>query len=308
MKAFKYISVAGLLWFLCATSLAQTRTGAVIEEIAGTGSLKKGSNATEQPLSDRDLGYVLAVGWSIKSNPGGSIVLRLVNKRTHPLTPEDGWFNIPLSQGSAQSSLGRALDRYSKPGNIERPTKSIIYSPAPDSAVDVQTMEIRWLPRPASQIVALEIREKEGNNSRIWRLAGINGSDGSLNAQEARSALRNYRASNGSGSLLLIISDQDGNESSVEFTVLSANEERKIGRELDEWEQPTYSGSLTRHIARAQTFASHNLMAEAAHEYDEALRLAPRSLALIKAALDAHIRTGNTIREQELRALLQTEQ
>ena len=307
MKAFKCISVTGLLCVLCVTSQAQTRTtGAIIESIAGTGSLKKGINATEEPLSDRDQGYLLAVGWSIKSNPGGSIVLRLVNKT---LKPEDGWFTIPLSQGSAQNSLRRALDRYSKPGNIERPAnQSIIYSPAPDSAIDLQTMEIRWLPRPASHIVALEIREKDGNNSRIWRRAGIRGSDGSLDAQEARSALRRYRATNGSGSLLLIISDQDGNESSVEFTVLSADEERRMRRELAEWEQSTDSGSLTRHIARAQTFASHNLVAEAAREYDEALRVAPRSLALIKAALDAHIRTGNTIREQELKTLLETEQ
>jgi hypothetical protein len=55
------------------------------------------------------------------------------------------------------------------------------------------------------------------------------------------------------------------------------------------------------HLCRAYSFWTRQMFAEAADEFDVALRADPESLDLLSAAIQAHRRTGNSLRVGELK-------
>jgi hypothetical protein len=196
--------------------------------------------------------------------------------------PVDDWFKLA---GSLRGS----------PGGV--------YSPPAGgygSAVLPDRFVIRWIPRKGVQELWLRIRDQSG--TQLWPQDNEHGvkvpsAAGELISEEARQALRKYREAGGRGALTLVMVDSKGNESDAEFSIVSEQDEETLKKELS-----VCSGQpgMMKYICRAYYFRQLKLYAEAADEYEAALKVAPGCIDLQLHAVAAHRFTGNYAREQDL--------
>src|SRR5205823_10326408 len=107
----------------------------------------------------------------------------------------------------------------------------------------------------------------------------------------------------GAGNLLLDLTDDNGTETVVRFTLLPSRSEVPLDRELRAWDAEP-EDSIMRYLGRAYTYRKFGMYSEAANECETALKLAPESRYLLVAVIEAERDTGNTARERELRKRL----
>jgi hypothetical protein len=196
--------------------------------------------------------------------------------------PVDDWFKLA---GSLRGSPG---------GLFSPPTGGYGSAVLPDGFV------IRWIPRKGLQELWLRIRDESG--TQLWPQNNEHGikvpsAAGELISKEAEQALGKYRQAGGRGPLTLVVVDSKGNEGEAEFSVVSEQDEEALKNDLNVCNgQP----GVMMYICRAYYFRQLKLYAEAADEYEAALKLAPESVDLQLHAIAAHRFTGNYAREQDL--------
>lgn len=178
-----------------------------------------------------------------------------------------------------------------------------VYSPPSGgygSAVWPDHFVIRWVPRKRAQDLWLKIRDQSG--TQLWPQDNEQGikvpsTAGELISNEARQALSKYRQTGSREPLTLVVVDSKGNEGDIEFSIVSEQDEETLKKELRVCsDQP----GVMAYICRAYYLRQLKLYAEAADEYEAALKLAPDSVDLQLHAIAAHRFTGNYAREQEL--------
>jgi hypothetical protein len=196
--------------------------------------------------------------------------------------PVDDWFKLA---GSLRGS----------PGGIYSPPAG-----GSGSAVLPDRFIIRWIPRKGVQDLWLRIRDQ--SDAQLWpqdngRGIEVPSAAGELISEEARKTLAKYRRVGEREPLTLVVVDSKGNELDAEFSIVSEQDEEALKKELGVCSsQP----GLMKYICRAYYFRQLKLYAEAADEYEAALKLAPESVDLQLRAIAAHRLTGNYAREQEL--------
>ena len=122
-------------------------------------------------------------------------------------------------------------------------------------------------------------------------------SSASFDSQELRDALANYRDRNGFAPLVLRLSDTEGHEYHVSFSVLTPPNQKRLAQELAEWDA---KDGLVRHLGRASVYFDFGLYSEAAAESELALKESPKSSLLLQLTANAERRTGNLPRASEL--------
>jgi hypothetical protein len=132
----------------------------------------------------------------------------------------------------------------------------------------------------------------------LWQKDSVDGTSGLLSSDDARAALTTYRTEGGEGPLYLGIRDRDGNLFQLSFTLISEASEQALLGELAVWDHDTVP--LVAHLGRAAVFAEARVFAAAADECEAALAVAPESPDLVMNAIEAHRRTGNRERVEEL--------
>jgi hypothetical protein len=220
-------------------------------------------------------------------------------------SPKDSWTTVRRASLPPTGPLARPVDDYFKLGGATRAGSfAWVYSPpggSPGSAVWPSNFVIRWIPQGATGNISVGIRDERG--SPIWppgkdQRATVAAAAGELMAPEMRDALLAYRASGRSGPMTLILVNPEGDESSVKFSIISAEQEDALRRQLGDCDGQS---GLIRYICRAYYFRQLALYTEAAGEYDAALKdFAPESVDLVLHAIAAHRLTGNYRREQIL--------
>jgi len=277
-------------------------SGPVYLQMAGGGELKLDAR--------KDKGRVLSGDVTLRCGPGGTARIQtLTDVRT--IREADNRVFLGELQLQKSTSLeekyGKVLEElrnYGLPGASrggERATG--IYSPSDQSAVRLNKFQIRWIPLENNAPVFLSLETTSGKH--LWASDQLNGAGGKPSAVieiAARKALEDEQSGRGASTFSLVLREVSGVRRSVTFSLLSQKNEEEVSRALGEWEQT--SDPLFRTIGRAYVLRHARLMAETAEEYEDALKLAPGSITLLNAAIDANEKSGNTARANELKKAL----
>ena len=274
-----------------------------ISEVKGSCWLQRGSARVPITLSKYG-GASLRVGDKVRCDEHGSLVLELRSLRTtiEP-SPPDQWTTIPRPAGARTDAMAGPVDDWFKLAGGLRKLPRGVYSPPSGgygSAVWPEHFVVRWVPRKGGQNLSLSIRDETG--TRRWPQGSDHGASvradaGELSSEEARQVLLKYRQTGRRGPLTLVVVDSEGNEDDVQFSIVSKQEEEALTSQLKSCDEQS---GLMRHICRSYYFRQLDLYAEAAEEYEEALKLAPDSVDLQLHLIAAQRLTGNYAREQEL--------
>ena len=259
-----------------------------IESITGDVKLN------EQKLDPtKDAGRILYKGETIKCEKGATLQVQLDDG------PHD-CKNAPsaiakVHAGESAGSLEH-LEKYKLAGRAKG-TESPIYSPPEGGAVIASKFVMRWRIRPP--LGKLTVALLNGKGAELWHLEKVDGASGALDSDAARKALTAYRDNGDSiHQAKLVFKDESDVKVSVAFTVLTREQERALEKELG---QLNTGLKLYHHVQRASVFDSYRMYDMVAAEYDLALNGAPESRDLLRAAMNAHARTGNLSRARELR-------
>jgi hypothetical protein len=274
----------------------------IVKDVHGPVSLKQGKNdKTGVKLDSRyDKARLLFVDQEIYCGPGGVIYLSLCNGDEYEDKEIQGPGGYTISPANKCRSL-EELKEYARLGGRDRGSVSPIFSPANDSVVKPDTLVIRWVAGPKRRASALEIISASAGV--VWQHEIPNVSSGTFSAEDLRQTLVKLRDRD--EPLLLRFRERSGTagaEGAVTFSLLSVNQEQQLQQELSAWDKK--AEGMLRRLGRASIFVRHLMFIEAAEEYEGALELAPKSRDLLNRTIRAQLRTGNSLRVQELRLRL----
>jgi len=162
---------------------------------------------------------------------------------------------------------------------------------------------IRWVAETHPGKIALSIHAP-GLTPPLWHADGVDGTVGSLDSSDLHRAIASYRESGSTDALLTLEWRSSTRSFDVPFSLLSPEEDKNLNNELEIWKQA--ENELLRAVGRAYSFASRGLFWDAAHEYEEALKLAPHSCDLVKEAMAVEEQANHWDRVQELDATLKS--
>ena len=276
------------------------RVVGVVLEIAPPVFLRTAGQGPEITLDpQKDIGRPLFEGQAIRAGAGGRVKIARV-LAVEELTPSRGRFELtaPATLTDDQARQLKALTQYGRPGG-SRGIGALIHAPADDSVVRLDTLQVRWTRRQSTSAIRFALRDPSGRE--IWS-ATAPGGDGRLNDEmtmRLRAAIRTAEGGNaGATAWQLAVRDDDLVIGSVRFRTLSGANERALATVLAGIDRDP--DPFTKAIARAFELGNAGLYNDAADELDRLLVTAPQSEALLRAAIDAHNRTGNVERVREL--------
>ena len=315
MKAFACVFIL----VICGTIFAWVPCLSIAQEISFVGMILKvdppvffvqKTGDPEIQLDDsQDIGRILYPGQVLRCGHNGSLRLQL-NGVIKDLIESDGYFMIPTNLKKEQVTIlsekqriiKEALLDYGRVGGTRGFSKSasIFIYPVHGCAVRPSQFVVQWLLPALTGTVSIKIQKESG--IELWRQEKIDVSGGRLDSNEAQKKIIDYQATGEQQSMILSVTDREGNEIRTNFSPLSIQAEKELKRELSLWEEE--SSLLLRYIGRAYTFNHYRMFFESAQEYDAALGIAPKSYDLLKAAINAHNRIGNFVHEEELKKRL----
>lgn len=299
MKALTTLLCYACAFLMSAASLSalsqDCTVAAVVKEIRGTVWLKANADTSRIKLNPKtDKGRRLCVADQVQSNSGS--VLRIGNGEvSKEIRTSSGWYTIRSLSSPASRTARNFLENYGRIGGRERGEQIPVFAPSPHSVVMPQKFVIRWKTAPALRTITLVIETPEGE---LWRRDAVAGTHGSIIPTNARRALATYRASGGEGPLFLNLIDGDGKKILVSFSLISEAGEQSLKKDLSFWDAEPVP--FIAHVGRASVFTRARMFADAAEEYEEALKGAPESRDVLISTIAAHQRTGNIDRANEL--------
>jgi hypothetical protein len=247
-----------------------------------------------------DVGRVLLSGEKIRCGPRGEMRLRL--DRGTRVIGAGASFTLPVVRVEAAGATLQAIRTFYRRAGRERGGALALCAPAPGSVARPGTLKLRWVSQPEIRSVSLSLRTASGR--LLWRQGGISAASGELVSAEAREALGKHRAARGEADLVQELTDPSGAHAEGEFSLLGTVEEKALDRELAVWSREPHDSPMG-YVGRASVWSKHRMLAEVAEEYEAGLRVLPQSRALLQAAVDAHLETGNSRRVDELRKRLE---
>lgn len=278
--------------------------GAVLS-VSGPVYLRSGGHVVEVRLRPlKDVLRVLRDGESLRCGASGKALIRL-NGQTKTITASDGILHLKIDSllTKPQIQIVEALHDYGRPGG-SRGAGSFVWSPPNGGAVRVANLKIRWKAAGIDESLTLKVSTDAGEV--IWSAADIDAGAGRVRAaqeQALRAALAQRQNDSEPEGIILAITSRKQAPYQVAFWVLSKQAEQRVEGQLKQWDEDE-SDPLLRAVARAHTLNNAMLYAEAAEEYATALAVAPKSETLLRAAIEANLRTGNVTRAHELREKL----
>ena len=292
-----------------------------IEKIDGNCSAQlRGKESPESKSLDpsKDHYRFLYPGESVRCTGSGSMVLQILDDAPKKITKQNGWCEVhneaavceKKDDGAGVSRAAeprtkirtvdeRALIAFGRPAGRQRGLHSAIYAPAAESTVRAGELVVRWNAIPGATKIALRLTDKY--HSVLWEQEGVAAGDGRLASPAIGQALIAYRDKGGAGPFRLTLEENGMEQPAVEFSILTADEEKSLDKDLAGCER---TKGLLRAVCRTYAFAHREMWNDAAGEHEAALKLAPDSVDLTLAALAAENGVGNTERAMELRAKL----
>jgi hypothetical protein len=273
---------------------------AFVEKIIGDVTLQ--SKTGQVKLDPKtDVGRILYSDESLSCVGNAKAIIHISGPGTDVCRPKEPW-HPPQPRESASIKMAKDLENYGKRAGRDKGSESAIYSPPDQGAILPQKLVVRWRTRPPlGSFTAVLL---DGHGTELARAAAVDGGTGVLESSAFRAALTKYRETvDPTHEAKLIFRFDTEPEQSVTFTVLTQQQESELDKALA---QKGSDHGLFGYIERAAIFDSFRMYDSVAAEYDAALTEAPESRELLRAALNAHARTGNLRRARELRERLAT--
>ena len=232
-----------------------------------------------------------SIAFELKSSPderGVSDVIR----------PFDGCHTIKKASVDQSVATGRDKKHSSKSSTSRAgPTRhesGPFCSPIDRTGVIASQLMIRWMPDAVGSVLTLRIVDPE--NRELWKMTGVKGASGTSGLdrpglEEARKALDEYRQRNLPNPLRLVVEDSKGQTSKIQFSLLTAAEEMALTTELNHCAIDNHDVMLS--LCRIEAFSKRQMFREVVQEYDVALKLAPKSEALISKSNEMRRLTGD---------------
>jgi hypothetical protein len=271
----------------CAESPAGT-----IEGFSGNVFWKKTKDAAQTSLDAKKT--FLFAEERLKCDEGATLTIQLYGK-TDTIKCPSGWFPIP-SMPQMPALTKQALEDSWRIGGREMGEEAGVFSPADLSKIRVSNFEIRWVSGVAMRSFILVSLEKKA--TEIWKETVPNDAKGRFVSPGLTEALLKYRRESPDGTLVLKWEDNSNQTGTVRFSLLSDEEEKQLQENLAYWDREP--DGIMKYLGRASVFLRLRMFPQAADEYEAALKRAPKSHDLIRRTADAHRRTGNFVRHEEL--------
>jgi hypothetical protein len=274
---------------------------AIIDHLSGPVFWKQSKDSPQVPLKETDVAKKVFAEERLKCDAGATLTVIIYDKLQEIRCPS-GWFPIPSVSPQIAKSKIEAATTYGRGGGRDRSQTPGVFAPADYSEVQIGKFDIRWnrgVAMKSFSLVALEGQAKE-----IWKETFPSAdATGRFSSKSANDALLKYRQEVGDGTLILKWENAAKEKGYVRFSILMPEEEARLQADLTEWEKEPEG--LLRRLGRASVFDRHKMFSEAAEEYEAALKIAPKGHDLILRTAEAHRRTGNYARQEELTKLIQ---
>jgi hypothetical protein len=289
---------------------AQAPTGQQAKQVRATIKFngpafwRSSHTSPEISLQVRDQGRSIHSGEEVRCGPGCAMKVGLDDGQVVSLTEKDGWYPMPwpaVGRSKARSDLDSVFEE----GAIPRGAGALILWPFENNSVKAQGLVVRWAASNSLGQVSLTVCMRRSgaicrpeSEGLIWRQDGIPGGSGSLDSDALWQALSAVPGGGKDNRLVLTLTDEAGNQTSVGFLLLSPSEESELQQELAKWDgnADVFFG----HIGRGCAFERHHLFHEAAAEFEAALQEAPESNSVLERSINAHKLAGESSQARAL--------
>lgn len=289
--------------FLCANTAAQNNVGRIIY-LKGTARLKHIDGKVEK-LTEKNFARSLQPNQKLRVNRKGQMRVILCDETT-PNIQSGKWYPVSptiICSSPADSPKRRVIEDYFDIGARNRSVDSFILFPIESKEViDIirpETVAFRWVPVEKT-IVNLSV-SVIGVGNKLWEKKNISGADGSFTDDDLKRFLKDVREKHPDAKLQLQVqttSDTENNTNTTTFQILSEEKEKALQQELANLKE---KNELLLHLFRIEIYLRFKLFIEAADEYEEALKVSPESIELLKATADIEEQAGNLKRGKELK-------
>lgn len=309
-----FLTGAGILALLIGRAAAQDVAVAVISKMHGPVTLQepgitKGKSSDPIPLHENtDIGRLLYPKDKITCEAGGTVTIHIdptaakapdqrteCDKASHTVTAPDA---LALYSQRGRGPLA-TFGNYVIAGG-PKGTESPIYSPADKSVVGTDSFEIHW--RTLPPLATFTAILADANGKELARAEKVSGGSGTLDPAPFRRALSAFPAVDSAAEFRLTFKPESGAEQHVVFGVLTQEQQHQLDGAIA---GVGSTSGLLAYLQRAAVYDSFRMYNAVAAEYNAALKDAPESLMLLRAALTANSRTGDLQRARAIRDKLQ---
>lgn len=284
--------------FQCVNTAAQNHVGKIVD-LDGTAILKL-VNGKVVTLTEENFARSLQPNQKLRLNRNGRMRVLLCNDES-PRIPSDGWYTVPpaiICSIPADSPMQRVMNDLFDTGARYRGKYAFIFFPIEsDKIIDTirpETAVLRWGPSEGKVNLSISV---VGVSQAPWEQNDVPGEDGFFTGDGLRKFLKDVREHHPGASLQLKIHTNLNTNNIATFRLLSKETEEALQKELA---GVKYKSGLLSHLFRAEVYRRHSLFPEVAEEYEEALKLSPESIELLRATATLQEQAGNLKRSDEL--------
>jgi hypothetical protein len=287
-------------------AVAQESVGTIIS-LNGTARLKEPDGRVVL-LNGKNYARSLQPNQKLRVDRNGQMQITLCDRPANLSIPSDRWYIVPpytICSTTANSKKRDVLSSFFDIAARHRGEDDFILFPVQaDETTDViraETAAFRWASSTKARIT-LSI-SVVGSESMKWEQSAISGEDGSYASDSLTAFLKDVRKKQPNTTLKLKIQTSLNTENSTTFQILSLENEEALKREIANVDE---TNRLLFHLSRAAIYLRYRLLIDGAEEYEQALKLAPESIDLLKATAALEEQTGNLKRFNELQNILET--
>jgi tetratricopeptide (TPR) repeat protein len=285
--------------FLCVNTAAQNNVGKIIA-LKGTARLQQ-SNGKVEILTEKNFARSLQPNQRLRVDRNGQMKIILCDGTT-PFVTGKKWYPVPatvicspsadsMKQGVIRKLFGIGARHRNGDGFILFPieSKEIIDTIRPETAV------FRWGPTTTAKVnLSVSVT---GVENKLWEKNNVSGEDGSFTDDDLKRFFKDVREKHPDARFQLKIQTTSNTTNTARFQLLPKEKDKALQQEIGNLKE---ENELLLHLFRAEIYLQYNLFIEAADEYEEALKLSPESIELLKATAAIEEYAGNLKRSDEL--------
>ncbi len=285
---------------LFVSAAAQNNVGRIIDLKGGTALLRQEDGRVET-LTEKNYVRDLQPKQRLKLGSGGQMQIILCDG-TRPALPAGKWYLVPaniICSTPKESPVQRVIASRFRAFIRHRTDDAFILFPLESKevvdTVRPETAQFRWA---SSTTATLNLSVSVvGVEPAMWQKADISGVDGSFSDGGLEEFLRGVRKKHPGATLRLTIRSAFNTENVATFQLMPEEKEQALQQELAAMKE---ENKLLSHLFRADIYLRYGLYIEGADAYEEALKLSPESVELLRDTAVLQERAGNLKRSREL--------
>lgn len=283
----------------CAGAAAQNNVGRIIV-LKGTALLRHEDGRVET-LTEKNYARDLQPKQRLKLGRGGQLQILLCDE-TRPSIYAGKWYPVPahiICSTPKESPVQRVIaSRFRAVIRHRTGEAFILYPLESKELVDnvlPETAQFRWASSTTAKLnLSVSV---VGVQYARWETTDISGADGSFSDGGLKEYLRGVREKHPGATLRLTIRSAPNTKNTATFQLVPEEKEQALQQELASLKE---ENKLLSNLFRADIYLRYGLYIEAADAYEEALKLSPESVELLRDTADLQERAGNLNRSREL--------